>query len=304
MFNKIPKQLQQNIMGAHGDKGQQWLNTLPQLIAKYAERWELTAQKPVANLTYHYVMTARKDNHAVVLKLGVPQSELLREMECLAHYNGNGAPKLLASDPENGAMLMDCVTPGTTLKSYFPHNEETSLAIVATVIAKLRQVNIPHDLVFPNIERWHASLYQAKPSITIPEELLTSAQQLSRHLTATQAKPVLLHGDLHHDNILLGEQNQWFAIDPKGIIGEPAYELGAFIRNPLMELHQQTNSQAIVRRRIDAFAQYLDLDSQRIAQWSFVQAVLSACWSMEEHQVAHAEYAMRCALMLKDILQL
>ncbi len=300
MFN-IPKQLQQNIIGAHGENGQQWLSTLAQLIAKYEDYWGLTALKPVANLSYNYVMTALKNNRPVVLKLGVPHGEFLREIECLAHYKGHGAPQLLASDAEHGAMLLEKIVPGTTLKSYFPEDEEASLAITATVIQQLHSAKDPQDAAFPDIERWHASLNVASPSNMISEDLLTTAKQLSNHLIATQAQPVLLHADLHHDNILLGENDRWFAIDPKGIIGEPAYELGAFIRNPFMELRRQTNIQAILQRRVDAFAQYLELDRNRIVQWSFVQAVLSGCWSMEENNVHDAECAINSAKLLSEI---
>ncbi len=41
-------------------------------------------------------------------------------------------------------------------------------------------------------------------------------------------------GDLHHENILAAERAPWLAIDPKGVIGEPAYEMGALLRNRLM----------------------------------------------------------------------
>jgi streptomycin 6-kinase len=300
MFN-IPKEFQQKIIGAHGDKGQQWLSTLPQLIARYEDYWELTSPKPVAHLSYNYVMTAFRNNQPVVLKLGVPQSEFSREIGCLAHYEGDGAPKLLASDIKQGAMLMEQIIPGTTLKSYFPHDEEASLAITAKVIQQLHSAKVLQDPEFPDIERWHASLNNTSFSSIIPEDLLTTAKQLSQHLIATQAEPVLLHADLHHDNILLDENDRWLAIDPKGIIGEPAYDLGAFIRNPFMELRQQTNKQAILKRRVEAFAEYLDLDRDRIVQWSFVQAVLSACWSMEEKNAQEAECAINIAKLLSRL---
>jgi len=299
--NNIPDQLKKNVINAHGDKGQQWLDSLPQQIAKYAKQWELAALKPVDNMSYNYVLKATQNGHPVVMKLGLPQAEFLREMECLAYYNGVGAPTLIANDTANGAMLMECMIPGTTLKRYFPQEEEASLAIAAAVIQQLQSVKIPKDTLFPNIEQWHASLNATKPTENIPEELLTTAKELSKHLIATQTTTTLLHADLHHDNILLGEDEKWLAIDPKGIIGEPAYELGAFIRNPLMELRQQTNIKGILSRRADAFAQYLDLNRDRIVQWSFVQAVLSACWSMEENNMGNAESAINSAKLLSEL---
>lgn len=301
MFN-IPAQLKKNVINAHGVKGQQWVEDLPQHIANYAERWELMSLKPVENMSYHYVLKASQNGNPVVMKLGLPQeAEFRREMECLAYYNGLGAPLVLANDMEKGVLLLECIIPGTTLKGYFPQDEEASLAIAATVIQQLQRVKIPKQTSFPTIEQWHASLNKTTPSEHIPEELLTKAKVLSKHLIATQTTPTLLHADLHHDNILLGEDDRWLAIDPKGVIGEPAYELGAFIRNPLTELRKQTNIKSILSRRVDAFSQYLDLNRDRIVQWSFVQAVLSACWSMEENNIQDAESAINSAKLLSEL---
>ena len=39
----------------------------------------------------------------------------------------------------------------------------------------------------------------------------------------------MLHGDLHHDNVLTADREPWLAIDPHGVLGDPekraAYEL-------------------------------------------------------------------------------
>ncbi|HRE31362.1 MAG TPA: aminoglycoside phosphotransferase family protein, partial [Candidatus Berkiella sp.] len=139
----------------------------------------------------------------------------------------------------------------------------------------------------------------ATASALIPEDILSEAQQLSEQLIATQTKTVLLHGDLHHDNILSGKNNTWFAIDPKGIIGDPAYEVGALIRNPIPQLLQQSDVKAIMRQRIAGLASILKLDPDRVIQWAFVQAVLAACWSIEENDKVGADYFVRCAKFLK-----
>jgi streptomycin 6-kinase len=95
-------------------------------------------------------------------------------------------------------------------------------------------------------------------------------------------RPVLLHGDLHHWNILSARRSSWLAIDPKGVVGEPAYETGAWIRNPFPDLLRWQNAREVIVRRIDQFANELALDRDRIQSWSFYQAVLAAWWSYEE----------------------
>ncbi len=87
---------------------------------------------------------------------------------------------------------------------------------------------------------------------------------------------MLLHGDLHHDNILAAERAPWLALDPKGVAGEPAYEVGALMRNP------RPQPAEVLARRASILAEVLDIDRQRILGWSFAQAVLSAWWNIED----------------------
>ncbi len=237
----------------------------------------------------------------MVLKLGVATAELNQEINALTAYQGRGTPLLLASDAAQGALLMECVAPGTTLKGYFPQHETATLTKLANVITRLHQTTVAPDGSFPTLEQWHHSLRIAKPSEVISATLLEKAQLLSKQLIASQTERVLLHADLHHDNLLCGPEDVWFAIDPKGVIGEPAYEVGAFLRNPIPQLLQQPDVSAIVRQRISALSSMLKLDKERVTHWSFVQAVLAACWSLEENQLVHADYFVRYAKLIERL---
>jgi streptomycin 6-kinase len=93
---------------------------------------------------------------------------------------------------------------------------------------------------------------------------------------------MLLHGDLHNDNILSYGDNRWIAIDPKGVIGDPVYEVGAAIYNPMPETAAPNAAKQIIQARIDVCAETLGFDRQRILDWAFVQVVLRACWALED----------------------
>ena len=116
-----------------------------------------------------------------------------------------------------------------------------------------------------------------------PDPLVAQAEQLFAELIATMAEPVLLHGDLHHENILDAGDGRWLAIDPKGLIGEPAYEVGALLRNPLPRLLAAPSPGRILARRIAQLAEELALGRTRLRDWALAQAVLSAWWSYEDH---------------------
>lgn len=137
---------------------------------------------------------------------------------------------------------------------------------------------MPTENQFQHISHWLAILDQ---DINIPPTYLQKAHNLKNHLLSTSSKEVLLHGDLHHDNIL-SHKNSWIAIDPKGIIGDPAYEIAAFIRNPIPDLLMMSDPKDIIEKRIHLFADLLKISSQRIIQWNFVQSALAWAWSLED----------------------
>jgi streptomycin 6-kinase len=100
-------------------------------------------------------------------------------------------------------------------------------------------------------------------------------------LYASQRDVRLLHGDLQHYNVLFDSDRGWLAIDPKGVIGEVEYEIGASLRNPI-EKPELFASPDAVERRLRCFEAKLKLDYDRMLAWGFAQAVLSAIWSVED----------------------
>jgi streptomycin 6-kinase len=93
---------------------------------------------------------------------------------------------------------------------------------------------------------------------------------------------VLLHGNLHHDNILCAEREPWLAIDPKGLIGELAYETGALLRNLWPAILAEPDPARLIARRIDQLAEEVAFERARVRDWGMAQAVLSAWWFIED----------------------
>ena len=93
---------------------------------------------------------------------------------------------------------------------------------------------------------------------------------------------MLLHGDLHHDNILKNG-DEWLIIDPKGFIGDPAFEAAAYLCNPIPELLQETNAKQMIANRIQICSAELGIDAQRITDWLYAKSVLCWAWSLEDN---------------------
>jgi streptomycin 6-kinase len=129
-------------------------------------------------------------------------------------------------------------------------------------------------------------------------QTLQKAREIRDQLLKTAEPDVLLHGDLHHDNILQNG-NDWVVIDPKGVIGESAYEVAAFIRNPMPELLTHDDAPNIIHNRITRLAGLLELSERRILDWCFVQAVLSWMWAIEDG--CDTDYFERTTRILVDM---
>ena len=222
------------IVELHGPAGADWLTRLPDIIADCERRWSLTVMPPFDPLSYNYVAPAiGPDGTATVLKAGVPHRELTAEMEALELYGGHGSVQLLQADPEQGVMLLERLLPGCSLSSLADDEQATSQA--AHVMRELwRPAPLGHT--FATTRDWSAGLTRLRNHFggttgPFPTALVEAAERLFSELHTDSTEQVVLHGDLHHDNILSGTREAWLAIDPKGVVGEPTYETGAFLRN-------------------------------------------------------------------------
>jgi len=252
---------------------------------------------PFPSLSYNYVAPAvRADGTEVVLKLGVPNPELVTEIEALRLFDGRGIVRLLEADTERGSLLLERLRPGTPLSRLA--DDEQATAIAAGVMGQLWRP-APAGHPFPTVQRWAAGLERLRARFgggtgPLPIALVERAEALFAELIGSMADPVLLHGDLHHENILAAGRQPWLALDPKGVVGEPAYETGALLRNPMPEILRRPGVGRILARRVDQLAGLLGFDRERVVGWAFAQAVLSAWWSLEDH--GHGwEEAMACA---------
>jgi streptomycin 6-kinase len=286
---EIPERFVRTMIELHGDAGRAWLDGLPARIAEYESRWAIQVGPPFANLSYNYVAPAVRANGAqAILKLGMPQPELTSEIAALRLWDGHGCAQLIASDLDGGALLLERLLPGNMLLDLTDDDEATRIAAQVMRALWRPAPPAPEDMVFPTTARWASGLRRLRAMYDggtgpLPEEMVTLAEALFAELLASCGAPMLLHGDLHHENVLAAKRAPWLAIDPKGLIGEAEYEVGALIRNPLPRLLALPDVTATLARRFDILAETLGFDRQRMIAWSYAQAVLSAWWRIEDH---------------------
>ncbi len=268
----IPQPFAQRITTIYGQNGQAWLETLPAILQDLSQSWSLEIGEPFPGLTYNYVTRANGPNQEpYVVKVGIGTPEGSREALALREYAGQGAVRVIRHDESRHAMLLESIVPGTMLTDL---DDEKATEIAADVLNQLWR---PTQSDFPNLETWTHALEKiaAQPN-PIPKELFDQAVNLKKELLADPPERLLLHGDLHHYNILHSEERGWLAIDPKGVIGERAYDIVSFLNNPRPMTDGET------QRRISIFVERLNLDRERLVAWAYVQSIVSACWTIED----------------------
>lgn len=151
--------------------------------------------------------------------------------------------------------------------------------ILCASIKELHKAPTPENHNFYHLSELFKTLDQ---KLDIPDEILTKARHLRDYLLKSTTKEVLLHGDLHHDNILKNGDG-CLVIDPKGFIGDPAFEPAAYLCNPIPELLQENQPHEIIENRINICSAQLNIDAQRIADWLYSKSVLCWAWSLEDN---------------------
>ena len=290
----IPSDFKKRIAGAFGSEGEQWLSELPALVERYAEKWRLQVEEPVERLTYHYVVKVRDLNkRPLILKLGVPRKDVTREIIAVRLYNGRRFAQLLAHDESGGALLLERLEPGVMLSEV--KDEETAIRYYAEVWKAIRR---PAEGMFPSIGEWFDGLgeYRArylKGEGPLPDSLVKKAQRYAKEIEATSVSNGLLHGDLHHYNILHDAKRGWCAIDPKGMEGDAYFDVVPFLFNEL-------GGQDMLKMRVEAICHLLQLEEGRLLKASIALLTLQTCWAVEDGE--ESGKMLRTVRWLEDLL--
>ncbi len=254
----------------------------------YARQWkiEFTSKKietPSSILAFGVLAESR---WPAVLKLIKPRSDEQKAGRWLEYHAGRGAVNLFKMD--EGALLLEQVIPGTELVELVRAGKDgeatRQICRVIELLCGGFKGGVANPEGFKSVEDWGKAFTRNSRTILtakIPVELLDRAESLYHELCESQGPRRLLHGDLHHYNVLLDANQGWRAIDPKGVIGEMAYETGAMLRNP-DESPEFYADPRTLKSRVRIICQSLGLEEKRVLGWCFAQAILSVIWSIED----------------------
>lgn len=284
-----------NIRGIYGEEGDVWLQGLEARIEALSSLWQFRFLRPMADLSYNFVgLVERKAPlKLAVLKMAPQSSPLKREIQWLTGVT-KGTPEVYAKEEKLNAFLMEYLEPGYSLKKLVQEgDDDTATRIICQTIRTIHSQQ-PGKSGFPHLADCLKDFSFLHGHFN--HKLLGQAESWFKDLTLERADDVLLHGDLHHDNIL-SCGTSWKAIDPHGYIGDPVAEVGVLFRNPVGCFPSHHPLSQVIDRRLRIMGEELPFDSQKIRQWAFCLTVLSAAWSLEDRgEVPALEAAVADAL--------
>ena len=295
----LPNKYIETILKILGKKGKEWLNNIDSIIEKNAELYNLSEIKPVNNLTYNLVMTAiSKEYGEVIVKIGLPDRETIQEITTLKYFNVNFACKCYASDFNDLFYVLEKLKPGTDLLKVKEKDKRINifcelaqnLPVICTESVDLPTYRKTLDIAFDKARNNKDEYCKIIDLVEIADNIYSEIESLNLN-------KYILHGDLHHTNILL-DNNTYKAIDPHGRIGEKILELGVFIKNELMIYG---DSKKEIEETINVIAKKINENEIMIAKVTFIILVLSCCWNIEDN---NQEYIDREIQIYRKILKL
>ena len=246
-----------------------WRDSVPALIDDCVSTWKLTLGEPYQwGYGGYTARAAQQDGTPCVLKLVFPHRESKHEADALALWDGDGAVRVLARDDSRHAMLLERCEPGTSLSSR-PASE--ALEVFIGLLPRLwKPAGDPFATLEDEVEHWLEEMPRGYERVARPFErgLLDTAIDALGSLATTQGEAVLLHQDLHGQNVLAAQREPWLVIDPKPLVGEREFSVAPIVRD-----FDLGHSKAEARGRLDRLTADLDLDRERARLWTIGQTI-------------------------------
>jgi streptomycin 6-kinase len=237
----------------------------------------------------HVVAAELPDGTRCVLKRSADPAREVAALRLL----GPACVQLVAE--RDDGLLLERVEPGTPLEAGPDHAD---VRAVAAVLPRL-WAPVPAGCDLPDLDQECGALADPAATRPLPAELVRAARERLAALLETAPPALVLHGDLHHGNLLDGGDRGLVAIDPHGVVGDPAYDVGPLLINPLGR--PDVPDRAVTRA--GTLSRLLALPYDRVVGWGLVRAVLSAAWTVQDGGVPQGgplEVARRLAVATRS----
>lgn len=268
-----------------------------EVFATWMNKWNLIRDGMPIVTPGSSLLPVKMNNTMAMLKIAHDEHEI-RGGKVLQWWDGNGAGRVFARNAN--ALVMERAQGKQSLMHMALHGQDDNAsriacATVAQLHAHARRVSGRPELV--PLQLWFADLFAGVGSNPVLQQCAKAAQRL----LAKPEEITVLHGDIHHDNILDFTARGWLAIDPKGLVGERGFDYANLIVNP--DLPTVTDPVRFARQ-VQVISQAASLDRHRLLCWVLAFAGLSAVWFIQDASEAQAQQDLNVARLALKALSL
>ena len=258
---------------AANDNWRAWLRTAPARIQQTCLDIRINHIEQLPSDWSIVVKGVTQSGQMVVIKASPPGDETGSAIACLLQHVHPQLVQCIHSDIGNGIQVLAYV-PGKQLPTDFDATD--GLKAVGYLLAELHPLQT-HPWMLP-LSKWCNDLL--KPRNHVPSEILVNIERCE-HLLATSKPARWLHGDLHHGNIIQhSETGQLVAIDPKGLVGDPSFDICTFVRNHVPQHLEGESLSNVLERRIRTIGDAAGYPTQRAFAWAAAGNALSLVWDL------------------------
>jgi streptomycin 6-kinase len=247
-------------------------------------RWDLVPDGEPIETPSSLLLAVRHNGRPAMLKIAREEEER-RGGALMAWWEGDGAAKVLARHGD--ALLLERATGSRSLAAMAAAGQDDDASRILCAVA--RRLHAPRSTPLPELvplAHWFEAL---SPAARTHGGLLAAADATARTLLAEPRDVVVLHGDIHHGNVLDGGERGWLAIDPKGLSGERTFDFVNILRNPDAATALQPGR---FDRQAALLADAATIDRHRLLQWTLAFAGLSAAWHLADGEPAELDFAI------------
>ncbi len=250
------------------------------MFEHFITQWGLVPDgKPVVTSTAS-LLPVQWRGRAAMLKLSL-EADQTRGAALMEWWNGDGAAQVFARD--GNALLMERATGTRSLADMArAGNDADACRILCQTASQLhrQRPGAPPGLV--PLDLWFADL---EPAARAHGGLLAESHKTARLLLSEPADQAILHGDLHHGNVLDFGARGWRAIDPHALIGERGFDFANIFTNPDLADPKcpVATRPGCFHQRLDVVATAAGLPRHRLLQWILAWAGLSVAWFLADN---------------------
>ena len=251
-------------------------------LDNYKEVWGLSDFEQIDYYSVNCLFQCKSTKYGLcVLKIGNNAKGTENEYRILREYNGRGFCKVFEEDIANGVLLIERIAPGTQLRAEPDLDKRLELFYQVSCGLHIKPAD---ESAYPTYMGWVSRITEYMSSRKDEKELsekMVWAKQICRRLWDKYPNRMLLHGDLHHDNILLGSDALYHIVDPKGVIGDSVFDIPRFILNEFEDEFNEDFKKKYIRIT-RTLSDKFDIPEHDIRCLTYVETCMANCWSVED----------------------